>query len=110
MRPKERLRAAVEHREPDRVPLDFGGSFITCIHCSEVENLRHHYALELRPVKVCEPYQMLGLVEDDPREAMGIDTVARPHAADTCRKRATSSTRSSGRSRLMKTTLRSSVP
>jgi len=39
-----------------------------------VEALRKHYGLEDRPVKVWEPFQMLGLVEDDLREALGIDT------------------------------------
>jgi hypothetical protein len=74
MTPKERVRAAIEHRQPDKLPLDFGSSFITGIHCSVVENLRRHYRLEPRAVKVCEPYQMLGLVEDDLLDAMGIDT------------------------------------
>ncbi|MEI8340979.1 MAG: methyltransferase, partial [Verrucomicrobiota bacterium] len=74
MTSKERIRAAIEHRQPDRLPVDFGASFITGIHCSVVENLRRHYRLDLHPVKICEPYQMLGLVEDDLKEAMGIDT------------------------------------
>ncbi|MEI6072104.1 MAG: uroporphyrinogen decarboxylase family protein [Verrucomicrobiae bacterium] len=74
MNSKERIRAAIEHREPDRLPMDFGASFITGIHCSVVENLRRHYKLDPHPVKVCEPYQMLGLVEDDLKAAMGIDT------------------------------------
>lgn len=74
MTSKERIRASIEHRQPDRLPVDFGGSFITGIHCSVVENLRRHYRLDPHPVQVCEPYQMLGLVEDDLKEAMGIDT------------------------------------
>lgn len=74
MTSKERIRAAVEHRQPDRLPIDFGASFITGIHCSVVEDLRRHYGLDPHPVQVCEPYQMLGLVEDDLKEAMGVDT------------------------------------
>ncbi len=74
MTSKERVRAAIEHRQPDRLPVDFGASFITGIHCSVVENLRRHYRLEPRPVKICEPYQMLGLVEDDLLDVLGIDT------------------------------------
>lgn len=73
MTSKERVRASIEHRQPDQLPMDFGGCFITGIHCSVVEQLRDAYGLEKRPVKVCEPYQMLGLVEDDLKEAMGID-------------------------------------
>ena len=73
MTSKERVRAAVEHREPDQLPMDFGSSFITGIHCSVVAQLRQHYGLENRPVKICEPYQMLGEVEEDLLDAMGLD-------------------------------------
>jgi uroporphyrinogen-III decarboxylase len=76
MTSKERVIAAIEHRQPDFLPVDFGASFITGVHCSVVENLRKHYKLEPQPVKVCEPYQMLGLVDDDLKEAMGVDTTA----------------------------------
>ncbi|MEX1118029.1 MAG: uroporphyrinogen decarboxylase family protein [Terrimicrobiaceae bacterium] len=74
MNSRERLRASINHQTPDRLPVDFGGSFITGIHCSVLEALRKHYGLDERPVKICEPYQMLGLVEEDLRSAMGIDT------------------------------------
>lgn len=72
---RDRVIKALNHEEGP-VPVDFGSTFITGIHCSVVEALREHYGLEKRPVKVCEPYQMLGLVEDDLREAMGIDTTS----------------------------------
>ena len=54
MTSKERLRATIEHRHPNRLPVDFGASFITGIHCSVVENLYRHYGLAPHPVKVCE--------------------------------------------------------
>jgi len=38
-----------------------------------VAALRDRYGLERRLVKVHEPYQMLGLVEDDLKDAMGLD-------------------------------------
>lgn len=76
MTSKERVLAAVEHRPTDRIPVDFGASFITGIHCSVVAGLRAHYGLPPGPVKISEPYQMLGMVEDDLRDAMGIDTTA----------------------------------
>jgi hypothetical protein len=71
---KKRKRAAIKLRQPDHLPVDFSESFITGIHCSMVGALRRHDKLESRPVKICEPYQMLGLVEDDLKDAMGIDT------------------------------------
>ena len=70
---RQRLLDAVNHRTPDRVPMDFGGSAVTGMHVSCVAKLRDHYGLARRRVKVIEPFQMLGLVEDDLREAMGID-------------------------------------
>ena len=73
---RERVNTALAHLQPDRVPVDFGSSFITGIHCSVVEKLRDHYGLEHRLVKVVEPYQMLGLVEDDLKDAMGIDVTS----------------------------------
>ncbi|MCD8482646.1 MAG: methyltransferase [Verrucomicrobia bacterium] len=73
MNSKQRVRAAVDRKSPDRIPIDFGSSFITGMHCSVVAGLRQHYGLEDTPVKVCEPYQMLGLIEEDLQQALGID-------------------------------------
>jgi len=77
MTPRERLQNALNHR-PGPIPTDFGSTAVTGIHVSAVEALRTHYGLEQRPVKVVEPYQMLGLVEDDLVEALGICTAGVP--------------------------------
>ncbi len=73
MTSRQRVLAALSHREPDAVPMDFGGTSVTGIHVSCVAALRDHYGLEKRPVKVHEPYQMLGWVDEDLKRAMGID-------------------------------------
>lgn len=70
---RERVRTALAHRQPDCIPIDFGGTAVTGIHVSVVAALRDHYGLDRRLVKVHEPYQMLGFVDDDLKEAMGID-------------------------------------
>ena len=70
---RDRLRSALEHREPDRIPLDFGATTVTGIHATCVAALRSYYGLPKTPVKIRDPYQMLGLVEDDLRAAMGLD-------------------------------------
>ena len=74
MQSRERVLSALAHREPDRIPIDFGSTPVTGIHASVVAALREHYGLERRPVKVHEPYQMLALIEDDLQQALGIDT------------------------------------
>jgi hypothetical protein len=71
---RKRILDALAHRTPDQVPVDFGASAVTGMHVSCVAALRDYYGLEKRLVKVHEPYQMLGLVDDDLRAAIGIDT------------------------------------
>lgn len=73
MTPRERVQQAVNHQE-GKVPVDFGGSTNTGIHCRLVGQLRDYYGLEKRPVKVVEPYQMLGSIDDDLKDAIGSDT------------------------------------
>jgi hypothetical protein len=63
----------LSHRQPDRVPVDFGGTAVTGIHVSCVAALRDYYGLVSGPVKVHEPYQMLGWIDEDLKAAMGID-------------------------------------
>ena len=69
------LTETLNHRQPERIPIDFGSTSVTGIHVSVVAALRDHYGLEKRLVKVHEPGQMLGYVEDDLRQAMGVDVV-----------------------------------
>jgi Uroporphyrinogen decarboxylase (URO-D) len=78
MTSRERIRASLNHREPDKIPLDFGSTAVTGIHVSVVAALRDHFGLKKEPVKVHEPYQMLGLLERDLQDAMGIDTIGIP--------------------------------
>jgi uroporphyrinogen-III decarboxylase len=75
MTSKELFDLTVNHKQPDRIVVDFGSTAVTGIHVLAVENLRKHYGLETKPVRVIEPYQMLGLVEDDLQQAIGIDVV-----------------------------------
>jgi hypothetical protein len=82
MTSKERVVRALNHREPDRVPVDFGGTAVTGMHVEIVSALRDRYGLPKRPVKVHEPYQMLGLIEDDLQRALGLD-VEGVYAAET---------------------------
>lgn len=75
MTSKERLQTALNHHQPDKIPIDFGGTAVTGIHVIVVEKLREYYSLEKRPVRLNEPYQMLGEVETDLLDAMNIDVV-----------------------------------
>ena len=75
MTSRERVECALHHREPDRIPLDLGGSAVTGMHVSSVYRVRQALGLDSpgTPVKVVEPYQMLGEIAPDLRDALGID-------------------------------------
>jgi hypothetical protein len=75
MNNKVRIKTALSHKNPDRVPVDFGGTPVTGIHVLAIAGLRDYYGLEKKPVKVIEPYQMLGEVDDELKDIMGVDTI-----------------------------------
>jgi hypothetical protein len=77
MNSRERVTLALNHEEPDRVPLDLGASATTGMHASSVYRLRQALGLDDTgtPVKVVEPYQMLGEIAPDLMEALGVDVV-----------------------------------
>lgn len=82
MTSKERVLDALRHHQPDCIPIDFGGTAVTGIHVNMVAALRDHYGLEKRPVKIHEPYQMLGYIEEDLKQALRMD-VEGVYAAET---------------------------
>ncbi len=76
MSSRQRLLNALNHRTPDRVPIDFGGTACSGMHVTCVAALRDYYGLKKEPVKVHEPFQMLGYIEDDLKEVLGVDVEA----------------------------------
>ena len=73
MHSRERVLAALDHREPDRVPIDMGSNLTSGIMAHALDRLRRHLGLERRPVRVHEVFQMLGEVEMDVVERLGAD-------------------------------------
>jgi len=74
---RERVNNALNHKESDRVPLDLGASAVTGMQVDTVYKLRQALGLDApgTPVKVVEPYQMLGEIKPDLMDALGIDVV-----------------------------------
>jgi uroporphyrinogen-III decarboxylase len=71
---RERLQMTLAHQQPDRVAVDFGSTAVTGIHVAAVHRLRQ--ALLPDPayrVKVIEPYQMLGEVDAELANVLGLD-------------------------------------
>ena len=74
---RERVNLALNHQAADRIPVDLGGSLGTGMHVSTVYRLRQALGLDKpgTPVKVVEPYQMLGEIKPDLMEAFGTDVI-----------------------------------
>ncbi|MBN1261016.1 MAG: methyltransferase [Anaerolineae bacterium] len=78
MQSRERITLALNHQETDRIPLDLGGCGQTGMHVDTVYLLRQALGLDApgAPVKVIEPYQMLGEIKLDLIEQLGVDVVS----------------------------------
>src|ERR1039458_8883188 len=74
---RERVSNALNHKESDRVRLDLCASAVTGMQVDTVYKVRQALDLDApgTPVKVVEPYQMLGEVKPDLMDALGIDVV-----------------------------------
>ncbi len=73
MNSRELFQKTVNHQSPEKMVVDFGATAVTGIHVRAVERLREHYGLVKQPVRVIEPFQMLGEVDEELMQAIGID-------------------------------------
>lgn len=75
MNSREILAQALAHRPVERVCVDFGSTAVTGVSANTLAKLRAAMKLADIPVKVNEPYQMLGHIEPDLANWIGIDVV-----------------------------------
>ncbi|MBN1816481.1 MAG: hypothetical protein JW828_03920 [Sedimentisphaerales bacterium] len=73
---RQRLQTTLAHQPMDGVCVDFGATHVTGINVSVVAGLRRALLGEKEfLVKVSEPYQMLGEIDDTLADALGIDVM-----------------------------------
>ena len=75
MTSRERVLAALNHREPDRVPIDFGGHRSSGIAAIAYRKLRKALGLPERPIRVYDPIQQLAIIDDDVLDRFHVDTI-----------------------------------
>ena len=73
MNSRERLLAALDHREPDRIPFDLGSTQVTGIHVVAYARLRDYLGLPRVKPQLCDTIQQLALPDDDVIERLGVD-------------------------------------
>jgi hypothetical protein len=69
----ERVKAALEHRESDRIPFDLGGSVLTGINRHAYVKLRRYLGLPEREVDLVDPMQQLARVDADLLARLEVD-------------------------------------
>jgi hypothetical protein len=75
MTSRERVALALNHREPDRVPIDLGSSVVTGIMATTYAKLRARLGVNDTPPRVSDLLQMLAEVEVPVLERLGCDVV-----------------------------------
>lgn len=76
MNSRQRLQTVLEHKNPDRLCVDFGAGGQTGIGCCAVHRLREAVlGKSNHKVKISEPYQMLGEIDEELRKALQLDVV-----------------------------------
>jgi len=73
MNSRERVLTTINHQEPDRVPVDLGGSLVSGIMAGALVRLREHLGLDHTQVRVYDCFQMLGEVTMDLVERFQLD-------------------------------------
>lgn len=75
---KTRIKQSLNHQQPDRIPLDLGGSGTSGLHVKNVQELRSYLGLKPQLIKAFEPYQMLGWMDEDILDALDVDVQCIP--------------------------------
>lgn len=75
MTSRERVRTALNHQEPDRVPVDLGAHRSSGIAAIAYHKLRKYLQLPERPVRVYDMVQQLAIIDEDVLDLFGVDTV-----------------------------------
>ena len=75
MTSRERVLATLEHRRPDRVPVDFSGHRSSGIAAIAYAKLRDCLGLPARPIRVYDVIQQLAVVDEDVLDRFGADAI-----------------------------------
>ena len=85
MEPRERVLAALDHKEADRVPRDLAGTRYSSIHAEAYKRLRPALGLPPAEIKIVDTTQGLAHVHEDLLERFGADvapvSAGSPHAS-----------------------------
>jgi uroporphyrinogen decarboxylase len=75
MTSRERVLAALNHQQPDRVPIDLSGHRSSGIAAMAYARLRDYLGLPKKPLRVYDPVQQLAIVDEDVLQRFHVDAI-----------------------------------
>jgi len=75
MSSRERVRLAINFQEPDRVPIDIGGTKVSGICIDEYVELVKYLGLDLGIPTVYEPFGMIARLDEPVRQKLHVDVI-----------------------------------
>jgi uroporphyrinogen decarboxylase len=73
MNPRERVVSALNHQEPDRIPIDLGGSICSSIHQEAYVDLKKHLGMDVEEIELVDYVQQLPYLDEKLLERFGVD-------------------------------------
>jgi uroporphyrinogen decarboxylase len=73
MTPRERVMMALNHKEPDRIPIDLGATIVSSIAKNSYITLKKHLGLPLEDIKMLDYVQQLPYVDEPLMQRFGVD-------------------------------------
>lgn len=75
MTSRERVLTALNHEEPDRIPVDLGGHRSSGMAAIAYDRLRKHLGLPEKPLRIYDMVQQLAIIDEDVLDLFGVDTL-----------------------------------
>ena len=73
MKPRERVTLALDHKQPDRIPIDLGGSICSSIHKNAYVELKEYLGMELEELKMADYVQKLPYLDEALLKHLDVD-------------------------------------
>jgi uroporphyrinogen decarboxylase len=73
MNSRERVMLAMNHKEPDRIPIDLGGSICSSIHKNAYIELKKYLGMDLEEIKMADYVQQLPYLDQALLERFDVD-------------------------------------
>jgi uroporphyrinogen decarboxylase len=75
---RERIKRAINHQAPDRVPIDLGSTIVSGIAATKYHELKQELTIKAHPTRIYDVYLMLAQPHLELLEQLHVDTVMLP--------------------------------